>query len=162
MSKQPFAVYLGKDDKGKEMYSSMFLAGAPKDAVTLVNKTMKDGFPTGVIEFSINKASPLFGTGSRMLLNKDWQGKPIMKSGEDFATKTGKELMFGGENLLPAPFVIKDMTERFMNPDEDLTYKDFLAGLVGASVFHEGAKQGKGVHLQGSSPRGKFHLKGAR
>lgn len=150
MSKQPFAVYLGKDDKGKEMYSSMFLAGAPKDAVTLVNKTMKDGFPTGTLEFAVNKSSPLVGTGARLVLNKDWQGKPITKRGEDFGTATGKELAFGAEQLLPAPFVLKDMAARMMNPNEDLTYKDFLAGLVGASVFHEG-QRGSTSKLQGGS-----------
>jgi len=163
-SKQPFNVYLGKDDKGKEMYSSIFLAGAPKDAVGLVTKVMKDGFPTGAIEFSINKASPLFGTGSRMLLNKDWQGKPIMKQSDSFGEKTGKELGFGAEQLFPAPFVVKDMTERFMNPDESLSYKDFIAGLVGAPVYHEGAKQPKGrggFTLKGTS-RGRFKVKGAQ
>src|ERR1039458_1794431 len=37
MSKHFDKVYLGKDDKGKEMYSSMFFAGAPKDAIVLAN-----------------------------------------------------------------------------------------------------------------------------
>ena len=152
MSKQPFNVYLGKDDKGKEMYSSMFLVGAPKDAVGLVTKVMKDGFPTGAVEFSINKASPLFGTGARMLVNKDWEGKPITKDKDDVGTKTTKELAFASGQLFPAPFVVKDIGERMLNPDEDLTYKDFLAGLVGASVYHEGARdtKRKGFHIAGS------------
>jgi hypothetical protein len=152
MSKQPFNVYLGKDDKGKEMYSSMFLVGAPKDAVGLVTKVMKDGFPTGAVEFSINKASPLFGTGARMLVNKDWEGKPITKGKDDAGTKTVKELAFASGQLFPAPFVVKDIGERMLNPDEDLTYKDFLAGLVGASVYHEGARDSKrkGFHIAGS------------
>jgi len=155
MSKQAFSVYMGKDDKGKEMYSSIFLAGAPKDAVGLMNKVAKDGFPAGAVEFSINKASPLFGTGARMLLNKDWQGKPIYKPKEDVLTKSGKELAFGAEQLFPSPFVVKDIVERYMNPDESLSYKDFLAALAGASVYHEGPKKD-------SSKRKGYHLSGAR
>ena len=45
LSKQWDKVYLGKDDKGKEMYSSMFFVGAPKDAIGTINSTIRDGFP---------------------------------------------------------------------------------------------------------------------
>ena len=58
-SKQWDKVYLGKDEKGKELYSSIFFVGAPKDAISTINSTMRDGFPAGTIEFSVNKASPL-------------------------------------------------------------------------------------------------------
>jgi hypothetical protein len=161
MSKQWDKVYLGKDAKGKEMYSSMFFVGAPKDAIGTINSTIRDGFPIGTIEFAINKASPLVGTGVKLAEKTDWQGKPISKRTDTFGEKSEKGLAFAGEQLLPAPFVIKDMAERLMNPNEDLTYKDFLAGLVGAAVYHEGPKE-KGVKLQGSSSRKGFHLQGAR
>ena len=153
MSKLSPSMYVGKDDKGKgNVLPACFLVGAPKDAVGLVTKVMKDGFPTGAVEFSINKASPLFGTGARMLVNKDWEGKPITKGKDDAGTKTVKELAFASGQLFPAPFVVKDIGERMLNPDEDLTYKDFLAGLVGASVYHEGARDSKrkGFHIAGS------------
>lgn len=158
-------VYLGKDGKGKKMYSSMFFVGAPKDAIGLVNSTMKYGFPAGALNFAANKASPLVGTGVRELENKDWQGKPITKRTDTFGEKTGKELGFAAEQLVPAPFALKDMAQTYLNPNQALTYKDFLASLAGASVYHEGTKQ-QGVKLQGvSSGRGTrkgFHLAGTR
>ena len=160
MTKQWDKVYLGKDDKGKEMYSSMFFVGAPKDAIGTINSTMRDGFPIGTVEFALNKASPLVGTGVKLTEKTDWQGRPIIKRTDSFGEKSEKGLAFAGEQLLPAPFVIKDMSQRLMNPDEGLTYKDFLAGLVGAAVYHEGAKQGKQASLPGAkSSRGKFSIK---
>ena len=154
-------VYLGTDDKGKKMYSSMFFVGAPKDAIGTINSTMRDGFPIGTIEFAINKASPLIGAGVKLAEKTDWQGKPIIKRNDSFGEKTIKGSEFLGEQLLPAPFVIKDMAARMTNPDESLTYKDFLAGLIGASVYHEGPKQGtSGKQLPGSKRTG-HHLPGA-
>ena len=162
MSDQFDKVYLGEDDKGKKMYSSMFFVGAPKDLIGTVNSTLSDGFPIGTIEFATNKASPLIGVVIKEAENKDWQGKPIIKRTDTFGEKSEKGLEFAAEQLIPAPFVIKDMAERMMNPTEDLTYKDFLAGLVGASVYHEGPKE-KGAKLQGGSPsRKRYHLQGAR
>jgi hypothetical protein len=155
-SKQWDKVYLGKDDKGKELYSSIFFVGAPKDAIGLVSSTMRDGFPRGTLEFAANKASPLVGTGLRLHENKDWQGKPISKPKDDFGEKSTKQSEFAAEQLLPAPFALKDMGERMLNPDEDLTYKDFIAGLAGATVYHEGPKQGKSTKRRG------FSLKGSR
>jgi len=38
-----------------------------------------------------------------------------------------------------------------VNPDEDLTYKDFIAALAGAAVSHEGAKQPKSGGRKGFS-----------
>ncbi len=84
MSDQFDKVYLGEDDKGKKMYSSMFFVGAPKDAIGTFNSTIRDGFPIGTIEFAINKASPLIGTGVKLAEKTDWQGKPIIKRGQDF------------------------------------------------------------------------------
>lgn len=153
-SKQWDKVYLGKDDKGKEMYTSLFLVGAPKDAIGLINSTMKGGFPAGTFTFATNKASPLIGAGLREVENKDWQGKPIMKPKDSFGEKTKKETEFAAGQLLPAPFALKDMAERLTNPDEDLTYKDFIAGLVGASVYHEGPKQGSKTRKRGYSLAG--------
>ena len=147
-------VYLGKDDKGKEMYSSMFFAGAPKDAIGLVNSVMRDGFPTGAIVFTVNKASPLVGTGLKLAENRDWQGKPIVKKGDTGLEKTSKEMSFASENLLPAPFVLKDMAQRYMNPDESLTYKDFLAALVGSPVYHEKPQKQRKTVLRHSILKG--------
>ena len=155
-SKQWDKVYLGKDDKGKEMYSSIFLVGAPKDAVGLVNSTMKDGFPLGALKFAANKASPLVGPGIRELENKDWQGKPIIKSKDSALAKTGKEIGFYAEQLAPAPFTLKDMGQRLLDPNESFSYKDFIAGLAGASIYHEGPKESKSKSRKG------YHLSSAR
>lgn len=157
----PFEVYLGQDSNGKEMYTNLFLVGAPKDSVTLARRVMKDGLVEGTGEFASYKLGPLVGTGFRTLVNKDWQGKPITTAKDDAITKTGKDLLFGAEQLAPVPFTVKDVAAGLFDPNKDVTYKDFLAGLVGASVYHEGPKE-KGVKLQGSSSRKGFHLQGAR
>jgi len=159
----PFEVYLGPDANGKEMYTNIFLVGAPKDSVTYAKRVMKNGLVEGTADMLSYKLGPLVGTGVRVgFIKKDWQGRPITSSKDTALTKTGKELLFAGEQLIPAPFTIKDLASSLFDPNKDLTYKDVVAGMVGASVYHEGQKS-KGVTLPGaSSSRKGFHLKGAR
>lgn len=136
-------VYLGDDSKGKKMYSSMFLAGLPKDAWGLYTHNINDGFPAGIVTWGMNKAAPLAGTLVREAMNKDWEGKPIRNKADTALGKTGKNIEFAAENLVPAPFVIKDIAKGLINPDKDITYKDFLAAVIGASVYHETPKKQK-------------------
>lgn len=149
-------VYFGKDDKGKEMYSTMFFAGLPKDAITLYNRGAADGYPMGPINFAANKLGPIAGTLDRLHANKDYRGKPIVGRREDALTKSIKATEFGVSNLLPAPFQWKDLATDMLDPKSDITYTDFVVGvLAGSPVIHETPKAGK------SSSKG-FHLAGAK
>ena len=154
-------VYWGKDNNDKEMYSKMFFAGLPNDMITLGNRLAVDGYPRGIITAGAYKLGPLAGTAARMYLDKDWQGKPIDKKGDSFLAKSGKQMGFAAEQLAPVPFTGKDLFDKLNDPNADLTYKDFLSGIIGASMYHEGAKAGKGVSLPGakSSRSGKFTLR---
>lgn len=165
LSKNPTQVYLGNDDKGKEIYAQIFFAGAPKDFVTQLNAWHRDGAVVGTAEFLSYKLGPLVGTGFKAASNRDWSGKPIIKKPQSATEKTIRGAGFVAGELVPAPFAVKTAAQMITDPDKDYTYKDFLLGLAGAPVYHrapEGSKGGQ-IHLQGAgSGRGKFHLKGAR
>lgn len=144
LSKHPTEVYLGKDKQGKEIYSNIFFAGAPKDAITWLNRVQKDGGLTGTVDFMAYKAAPMVGIIPRLFINKDWAGRPITTPKEGVVEKTARQVGFAAEQAAPLPFSIKDAIEGMLNDSErDYTYKDFLLGIAGSTAIHEGGKKRK-------------------
>jgi hypothetical protein len=154
LSKHPTEVYLGKDKQGKEVYSNIFFAGAPRDFITWMNRVQKDGGLTGTVDFMAFKAAPLLSIAPRLYINKDWQSRPITTPKQGFVEKTARQAAFAVEEAAPVPFSIKDIIEGMLNNSEhDYTYKDFLLGIAGSTTIHEGAKSKGGgkVHIPGVS-----------
>ena len=142
LSKHPAEVYMGTDKEGKEVYSNMFFAGAPKDFVTLLNAVHRDGGLGGAADFIGYKLGPLVGIGPRLLVNRDWSGRPIVSPKQGVLEKTGRQALFAGEQAVPLPFSIKDLVEGMINdPQHDYSYKDFLSNLAGSIARHEGGKR---------------------
>jgi hypothetical protein len=140
-SKHPTEVYMGKDKQGKEIYSNIFFAGAPRDAITWLNRVQKDGGLSGTADFMAFKAAPLLGIIPRLLINKDWTGRPITTPKEGVVEKTAREVGFAAEEAVPAPFALKDIIEGMLNDSQhDYSYKDFLTEIAGARATHEGGK----------------------
>ena len=154
-SKHPTEVYMGKDKQGKEIYSNIFFAGAPRDAITWLNSVQRDGGLTGTVDFMAFKAGPLLGIPLRLYTNRDWTGRQITTPKMGTLEKTGREAAFAGEEAAPVPFALKDIIEGMLNDSEhDYTYKDFLLATAGATATHEGGKKSR------SQRRRKFSLAG--
>lgn len=160
-SKNFWEVYMGKDKNGKEMYSNMFFAGAPKDAITWFNQVMHNGALEGTAQFAAFKAGPLVGIIPRLLMNKDWQGKDISKKTDSPADKNLKQFRFAAHEAIPVPFSFKDpVMQMISDPEEDYSYRDFLLGLVGANVMHRQEKSDG--ETKEKKPKQTFHLPGVR
>jgi hypothetical protein len=161
----PFEVYLGDDANGKAMYSNVFFAGAPKDAITLAKRVMKDGLLQGVVGFAANKFGPVAQTGLHIAENKDFRGKPITKPGDTPVEKDVKGAGFAAKELTPVPFGLKDIADQLMD-DKQYSKWDYVLPLLGMYATHEGDKGGgeapKKV-LPGSGAKSKkFTIRGAR
>jgi hypothetical protein len=160
-------VYLGKDKDGKEMYVNLFFAGAPKDAMTWVKKSMSDTPVAGTAEFVVNKAAPVIGTVGHMAMNVEYGGKPIYKKADSFGKKLADQSEYAAERLAPISAVsaVETVENALKDPNKEYSYKDLLelAGdAMGSQVIREGIKTGnagKGV-LPGAGRGGGFHLPG--
>jgi hypothetical protein len=128
-------VYLGKDKEGKEMYSNWFFAGAPKDAITLVNRVAKDGVPEGIVGFAANKFGPIAQTGLHLAENKDFRGKPISKPAEGAVDKNVHQSGFVAKELTPVPFGLKDIADQIMD-DKQYSKWDYVLPLLGMYATH--------------------------
>jgi len=147
-SEQPENVYLGKDEKGKDMYSSMFFAGAPKDAIHLVTRIMKEKSAImGTAEIIAGKSGPGLGALFGLAGNKDYAGKPIADKKEGWERDVDAA-KFLGEKALPISGVSTAQTiaKALMDPNHNYSYKDILelaADAAGSPVYHEGGAEGK-------------------
>jgi hypothetical protein len=128
-------VYLGKDEDGKELYSNWFFAGAPKDAITLVNRVMKDGLLEGLVGFAANKFGPVAQTGLHLAENKDFRGKAISKPNDTAAQKTLHQAGFVAEQMTPVPFGLKDISDQLMD-DKKYSKWDYALPLMGMYATH--------------------------
>ncbi len=168
MSKNPTSVYLGKDKDGKEMYSNWFFAGAPKDAITLVNRVGKDGLLEGMVGFISNKFGPIASTLTGLMENKQRTGAPISKKGDTQTDKNLKQGAFAAKGLIPVPFGIASIADLLMDPKTNTSTWDYVLPLIGTYVTHEKpeggeapAKKSGSFHLPGVA-RGGARMKGGR
>lgn len=159
----PTSVYLGEDKDGKKMYSNIFFAGAPKDAISLVNHVMKDGLLGGLIGFAANKFGPVASTGLGIAENRQFTGQPITKRGDTPIEKDAKNLKFAATQTLPVPFGIKDIAQLLTNPKTQDSKWDYVLPLLGTYATHESAKgsTSESKSLLPGGKRGGFHLPGA-
>jgi hypothetical protein len=165
----PFSVYLGQDKDGQPMYSNMFFAGAPKDAITLVNRVMKDGLLEGIVGFAANKFGPIASTARGLAENKQRTGLPISKPTDTPADKNVKQAKYAAGELLPVPFGLKEIGQQLTDPKQEASKWDYFLPLIGNYVTHErqaaggsGGESKEKPILPGQSKgkSGGFHLPG--
>jgi hypothetical protein len=142
-------VYLGTDDKGKDMYANWFFAGAPKDAMNLVKRTYSDGPLAGPAQVIISKASPILGTGVDLAENKDYKGAQIYKRDDSTGSQAVDQGEYAAKKLLPITGVsaLEGVTNALSDPNYEYSYKDVLgiaADLVGSPAIHSGGAAGSG------------------
>lgn len=136
-------VYLGTDKDGKEMYSNIFFAGAPKDLMSLAKRSYNTDPVTGLAETVIGKASPILGATIDLGKNEDFRGRPISKPGDSGAMRTVESTLYVGEKVIPitGETPVEMMKSFLTQPDYSPSYQeaiDFAAGLVGSPIYHEG------------------------
>ena len=158
-------VYLGTDKDGKEMYAPWFFAGAPKDMLTLIKRTVSDSPIMATAEFVVSKASPLLGMGVGLAANKSGTGAPISKQlgstkkdGTEYTRVDQYEDQAGYVAGRVAPISLTDpvkaVYQALTDPDKEYTYGDLLelaAGVMGSSTIH--AAPPKGQATQSSTKR---------
>lgn len=140
-------VYLGKDDKGKEMYADWFFAGAPKDALILMKRTVSEGPIAGTAQFIVGKASPATGILMGLAANKQGTGAPIYKRGDTIGEKSAKATEYVAGRVLPitGSSVVKTISDALTDPEHQYSYRDLLnlaADAIGSQTYHEGKASG--------------------
>lgn len=140
-------VYLGKDDKDKEMYADWFFAGAPKDALILMKRTVSAGPIAGTAQFVVAKASPALGILMGLSGNKQGTGAPIYKRSDTFGEKGEKAAGYVAGRVLPitGSSVVKTVSDALSDPEHQYSYKDLLnlaADAIGSQTYHEGRASG--------------------
>jgi len=144
----PAEVYLGEDKDGKKMYTSMFFAGAPKDAIHLAQRVIAEKSAVlGLAEVIAGKSGPGLGVLFGLAGNKDYAGRTISKKGEDFRDVDAAK--FIAEKALPISGVSTAQTiaKALTDPNHEYSYRDILelaADAAGSPVYHEGEKAGGG------------------
>lgn len=141
-------VYLGKDKEGKEMYANWFFAGAPKDAMTLVKRTINDGPIGGAAEFVVSKASPLLGIIASEAENKQPTGAPIYRKSDSAGKKALEQAEYAAGRVVPitGESAVETVTRALKDPNHHYSYTDLLelaADSLGSPTQHQGPPQGK-------------------
>lgn len=135
-------VYLGKDEKGKDMYANWFFAGAPKDAITLAKRSASDSPLAGTAEFIVSKASPALGLIGEVAYNKKGGSNiPVRNTKDTIAEQTGEVLKYGVGRVVPITGVsaVKTVADALSDPNHEYSYKDLLelaADSLGAQTTH--------------------------
>lgn len=135
-------VYLGKDEKGKDMYANWFFAGAPKDAITLAKRSASDSPLAGTAEFIVSKASPALGLLGDVAYNKKGGSNiPVRNTKDTGLEQTGEVLKYGAGRVVPITGVsaVKTVSDALSDPNHEYSYKDLLelaADSLGAQTTH--------------------------
>ncbi len=153
LSKHPTEVYLGKDKQGKERYSDMFFAGAPKDFVTLLNNVHDYGAIEGTAHSVVAKLGPLARTSGGLLSNRDWMGREIVKKGEGPVMGTAKAAEYAVTQLAPIPFSVSGVAKMLMDTTGKYNYWDYISVLGGSPPRHESPRGGK------AQPKRRFSIR---
>jgi hypothetical protein len=106
MSDKPTQVHLGKDNKGKDIYSNWFFAGGPNDLVNLTTNVADWGLVGGLARSLGNKAAPIIRYVIQVLNNKTFLGSPIVPKEAGPIAGTIRSLIHAVETLGPIPFSI--------------------------------------------------------
>jgi len=143
MSSHPSEVYLGKDKTGREVYSDMFFAGAPKDTITFLNNVEDFGAIEGLGRTIASKLSPVFRGAGELAANRDWMGREIVKKGKGALTNTAAAAWHFTSEAAPVPFSVSNTVKMLTDTEHDYGFWDY-ASVVGGSpprhVLPDGAK----------------------
>ncbi len=144
-SKNPTNVYLGKDKNGKDIYQNLFFAGAPNDAVNLMNNIRDFGVVGGFAQTLYGKSNAIIRTGVEVGTNRNYLGQTIVPKGSGVVAGTGRSLANLGTELGPIPFSLTNFYQMFRDPQKQYTEKEYITTLLGGTrprhVVPDGMRQ---------------------
>jgi len=129
-------VYLGKDKYGKDIFQNLFFAGAPQDAINLINNIADFGVIEGFAQSLAAKASPFIRTGIQMLTNRNYLGQQIVPRGMGPIAGTARAAYVYGSNVLPIPFSLSTIAQMFLDPKKQYTMPEYILSLMGTRPRH--------------------------
>jgi hypothetical protein len=135
-SNHPTEVYIGKDKHGREVYSNMFFAGAPKDLITFMNNVSEYGAVIGTAVTIGNKLSPVVRTAIQLETNRDWMGRQIVKRGTGVLKGTAEGAWHIVLDTAPIPFSITNAVRMLTDTTHDYGFWDYLTMIGGAPPRH--------------------------
>lgn len=135
-SSHPAEVYLGKDKDGREIYSDMFFAGAPKDMITFLNNVEDFGAVVGLAHSIGSKLSPVFRGVSELIANRDWMGREIAQKGKSALTNTAAGAWHFGSDVVPIPFSLTSVLRLLTDPSHDYGFWDYASVVGGTPPRH--------------------------
>ena len=136
-SSHPSEVYLGKDKDGREIYSDMFFAGAPKDMITFLNNMEDFGAISGLAQSIRSKLSPLLRTGSELAANRDWMGREIAPKGKGALSNTEASAWHVATGIAPIPFSVTNTIKLLTDTEHDYGFWDYASVVTGSPPRHE-------------------------
>ena len=138
LSPNPTMVYLGKDKEGREVHQNIFFAGAPQDAITLINNVMQYGPIAGAGRSVAGKMSPVLRTSGQLLQNTNYFGEPIVPQGAGPIGATAASVAYAGGQLAPVPFTSSNLAHMLKQPPgrEPLPIEYFTTALGGVPARH--------------------------
>ena len=129
-------VYLGKDKYGKDIFQNLFFAGAPQDAINLINNIADFGVIQGFAQTLAAKASPTIKTGIQVLTNRNYLGQEIVPRGMGPVAGTARALFAYGTSLSPIPFSLSTIAQMFLDPKQQYTMPEYILALMGTRPRH--------------------------
>jgi hypothetical protein len=130
LSKDPTSVLMGQDDRGRDITQNMFFAGAPGDFVNLVKNAVDYGVPQGVAQSAASKLSPIARTATQMIVNRGYDGQPIVPKG----TRQGEAALRSGahlaKNLLPIPFAVSGPLAMLTNKNQSYSPTEYATSIL--------------------------------
>jgi hypothetical protein len=126
-------VYLGKDKTGKDVYQNVFFAGAPSDAINLMNNMHDYGPVSGFAQTLLGKSNAFIRTGIQTATNRNYIGQTIVPKGAGFIAGTGRLGLNAGSQLLPVPFSVTNLVQMMTDPTKQFSQKEYVATLLGGA-----------------------------
>lgn len=127
-------VYMGKDNKGQDIYQNMFFKGAPGDMVNMVHNVTQYGAVMGLARTMTGKAAPLLRTGLQLATNRDYLGREIVPKGMNPIAGTARGAMSAVKSLAPTPLSAANLMEMLQGGagkrHGDYTIPEFISTAV--------------------------------
>jgi hypothetical protein len=130
------SVYMGKDKYGKDIYQNWFFAGAPSDAITLINNVSDYGVIQGFMQSLASKASPAIRTAIQLATNRNYLGQQIIPKGMGVVAGTARSLYTLLVGVSPVPFTVSTPYQMFTDPNKQYSAKEYLTSLLGTKPRH--------------------------
>jgi len=129
-------VRLGKDKNGKDIYQNMFFAGAPSDAINLINNVADYGFIQGFAQSLAAKASPAVRTAIQIESNKNYLGQAVVPKGMGPVAGTARSLYTILVGVSPVPFTVSTFASMLLDPQQQYTPEEYITALAGTRPRH--------------------------